>query len=78
MRPKDEENRRNFVIAETSVAGAMVVVALVVAAVAHAPVFGGVLLLFAGVAFGHALAVHLGLAHPPRGREQRERRPRRR
>jgi hypothetical protein len=78
MRPRGDEDRGSFVIAETRVAIAMVAVALVVTAVAHAPVFGGVVLLFAGMAFGHALAVHLGFAHPPRRRDERRRRSRRR
>jgi hypothetical protein len=75
MRPNGDRDRRSFVIAEAGVAAGMVVVALVVTAVAHAPVFGGVLLLFAGMAFGHALALHLGFAHPPQGRDERKRGP---
>lgn len=73
MRRTGDTDRRAFVVAETRVAAAMVVVGLVVTAVAHAPVFGGVMLLFAGMAFGHALAVNLGLANPPGGRKDRDR-----
>jgi len=71
-------DQRSFVTVECIVALAMVVVALVVTGAAHAPVFGGVLLLFAGMTFGHALAITLGFAHPPRERKDAGRGSRRR
>ena len=75
VRRANDPDARRFVIAEASIAGAMVLAAFAVTALVHVIVFGGVLLLFAGCAFGHALAVHLGIAHPPRQRARRDRRP---
>jgi hypothetical protein len=64
---------RRFVIAETISAGVMGVVAILATATLHAEIFAAVLLLFAGMMLGHALAIHLGLAHPPGARNDRDR-----
>ena len=55
-------------IVGTISAAVLIAVALVATALLHVEVFGAVLLLFAGIALGHALAIRLGFAHPPRGR----------
>ena len=74
MRPAGgADQRRRFVIAETISAAVMGVVAVVVTATLHAEVFAAVLLLFAGMMLGHALAIHLGFAHAPRARNNRDR-----
>ena len=72
-RTSDAEERRRFVIAETISAAVVGVVAVVVTATLHAEVFAAVLLVFAGMMLGHALARHLGLAHPPGARNDRDR-----
>jgi Na+/proline symporter len=63
-RPPDDA-RTQFVTVETISTAVMAAIALAVTALAHAAIFGAVLLLFAGMALGHALAITLGLAHPP-------------
>ena len=71
-RHTEAQQRAQFVIVETISAAVLIAVALVATAVLHVEVFGGVLLLFAGIALGHALAIRLGLAHPPRDRSDRD------
>ena len=60
-----DDERKQFVIAETVCAAVMIALGLTATAVLHTPVFGAVLLLFAGMALGHALAITLGFAHAP-------------
>jgi hypothetical protein len=72
-RTSDAEEGRRFVIAETISAAVIGVAAVVVTALLHEEVFAAVLLLFAGMMLGHAVAIHLGLAHPPGARNDRDR-----
>ena len=72
-RPPDDESKQ-FVVAETVCAAVMIVIGLTVTALLHALVFGAVLLIFAGMALGHALAITLGFAHAPGDDQHRRRR----
>jgi hypothetical protein len=70
-----DDERKRFVIAETVCAGVTIALGLTATAALHTPVFGAVLLLFAGMALGHALAITLGFAHPPGDYQHPRRRP---